>query len=179
MRVIFACFRIAFFSYFAAATAALSLPFQYPKTVIFAGAVNQSRVDLRAVSCLLVDPQKIVFRRQPYDTASVIELTERIFSIRPTLSSLDQCSWGLFITVVKNENFGVSYRGNATDALIAIGICEWLPSIRNYNPNKCLSKNIYVFKRGLSALELFEVGLRGLKNPQSDEWQIFEEKVGE
>jgi hypothetical protein len=73
------------------------------------------------------------------------------------------CPWWFFITGIS----AVRFDGGSAPYLVSIGICERKPDGR-VNPNKCLSKNIYVFNRNFEP-HTFLLALVGLARPQATE----------
>jgi hypothetical protein len=138
-------------------------------------SVNDSTVHIDRVSCLSIDPHKVVFDRKDYWDAKLAESVADVLSIKMVLLNVDYatCPWGLSITVVPGTVFAVRYEGRFAKDLVSIGICERTVK-GSLNPDKCLSKNVYVFASSDNPHVLFLAGLVGLAKPQVGEWDAFQ-----
>ncbi|OJU24284.1 MAG: hypothetical protein BGN91_06120 [Nitrobacter sp. 62-13] len=150
--------------------------------VVVASALNQSKIAMTQVSCLSIDPHKIRFNGAEYDTSKVMKLIDEVFSIQPTLLESEQvaCPWVFAATIVKNANFGVKHNGRPAKYLVSVDVCASRPGKQVLDPNWCLSKNVYVFGSPLPVPTLFKLGLIGLgrlQSKQSNEWDVFDERV--
>jgi hypothetical protein len=150
--------------------------------VVVASSLRQAKIAMEHVNCLSVDPHKIRFNRAEYDASKVMELIDEVLSIRPTLLESQQavCPWVLAETIIENANFGVKHKGRSAKYLISVGVCASRPGKEVLDPNKCLSKNVYVFGSRLPVPTLFKLGLIGLgrlQSKQSNEWDVFNERV--
>jgi hypothetical protein len=148
-----------------------------PNQFLAAAALNDSAVRIDGVSCLSIDPHKVVFDQKDYSDPKLVEAIVDILSIKTVLFNADYatCPWGFSVTVVPKLEFAVRFDGQFARYLVSIGICERTVKGR-MNPNKCLSKNIYVFNPRVEPHELFSVALVGLAISQSNEWEMFRSK---
>jgi hypothetical protein len=150
--------------------------------VVVASSLRQARISMEEVNCLSVDPHKIIFNRAEYDASAVMKLIDEVFSIQPTLLESEQvaCPWVFAATIVKNANFGVKHNGRPAKYLVSVDVCASRPGKQVLDPNWCLSKNVYVFGSPLPVPTLFKLGLIGLgrlQSKQSNEWDVFDERV--
>jgi hypothetical protein len=151
----------------------------------FLGAASrlQTYVSIASISCLSIEPHKVVFDRKEYWNPKLPEEIVDRLGIKTVLLNADYaaCPWSFFATVVPGTVPAVRYNDQAAQYLVSIGICQ-----RNLdgsiNPNKCLTKNIYVFNSGLvlysrpDPIELFSLALDGLASPQTNNWEMFKNK---
>lgn len=150
--------------------------------VVVASSLGQARISMEEVNCLSVDPHKIIFNRAEYDASKVMELIDEVLSIQPTLLESQQaiCPWVFSAAILENANFGVKHNGRPAKYLVSVGVCASRPGKEVLDPNKCLSKNVYVFGSRLPVPTLFKLGLIGLgrlQSKQSNEWDVFTEKA--
>lgn len=150
--------------------------------VVVVSSLRQARISMKEVNCLSVDPHKIIFNRAEYDASAVMKLIDEVFSIQPTLLESEQvaCPWVFAATIVKNANFGVKHNGRPAKYLVSVDVCASRPGKEVLDPNWCLSKNVYVFGSPLPVPTLFKLGLIGLgrlQSKQSNEWDVFDERV--
>jgi hypothetical protein len=150
--------------------------------VVVASSLRQAKIAMTQVSCLSIDPHKIIFNRAEYDASAVMKLIDEVLSIQPTLLESQQavCPWVFAATIVENANFGVKHNGRSAKYLVSVDVCASRPSNEVLDPNKCLSKNVYVFGSHLPVPTLFRLGLIGLgrhQSKQSNEWDVFNERV--
>jgi hypothetical protein len=143
----------------------------------------QKYLSIANVSCLAIEPHKVVFDQQDYWNPKLAEEIVEKLGIQTVLLSADYaaCPWSFFATVVPGTVSAVRYNDEAAQYLVSIGICQ-----RNVdgsiNPDKCLTKNIYAFNSRLvlyshpDPLELFSLALDGLARSQTNEWEMFESK---
>lgn len=140
-----------------------------------AASQNQTAVHIDRISCLSIDPHKVVVDRKEYSDPKLVEAIADTLSVKRVLFNADYatCPWHFFITVVPGTDFAVRYNGLPARYLISIGICERFAN-GSVNPNKCFDKNIYVFNRRVPAHELFSIALIGLARLQASEWEAFQ-----
>jgi hypothetical protein len=148
-----------------------------PNQFLAAASTNDSAVRIDGVSCLSIDPNKVVFDQKDYWDPKLVEAIVDTLSIKAVLFNADYatCPWGFSVTVVPRTIPAVRYNGQFARYLVSIGICERTPDGR-MNPNKCLSKNIYVFNPRVEPHELFSLALVGLARPQASELEAFQSK---
>jgi len=148
-----------------------------PKNFWAAAAMNQSAIDIKSISCLSVDSHKVVFDRENYSDPRLLESIVENLPIENVLFDVDYatCPWGFFVTVVPGQVSAVEYQGLFAQYLVSIGLCERTPNGR-MNPNRCTTKNIYVFNPRVEPHELFLLALVGLAKSQVDEWEVFKVK---
>jgi hypothetical protein len=146
-----------------------------PSQFLAVASQNDSAIRIDHVSCLSIDPHKVVFDRKDYWDPKLVESIGHTLLIKPVLLNADYatCPWGFFGTVVPGTVFAVRYKGGFARYLVSIGICERTVK-GSMNPNKCLSKNIYVFNPRVEPLELLSLALVGLARPQANEWEAFQ-----
>jgi hypothetical protein len=146
-----------------------------PNQFLAAALLNDSSVRIDHVSCLSVDPHKVMFDQKDFSDPKLVESIVGTLSISAVSFNANyaKCPWSFFAVVVPRWTFGVRYNGHFARYLVSIGICE-----RNVdgsiNPNKCLSKNIYVFNPRVEAHDLFSIGLVGLARTQANQWEAFQ-----
>jgi hypothetical protein len=118
-----------------------------------------------------------VFDRKDYWDPKLVEAIVDILSIKAVMlnAAYTTCPWSFFVTVVPKAIFAVRYDGLFARYLVSVGICERKVD-GSINPNKCLSKNIYVFNPRVETHELFSIALVGLARPQANKWEAFLQK---
>jgi hypothetical protein len=142
-----------------------------------AASMNQSAIDMDGVSCLSVDSHKVVFDRKEYSDPRLPEAIVGNLPIKNVLFNVDYatCPWGFFVTVVPGQVSAVRYQDLFAQYLVSIGLCERTPNGR-MNPNRCTTKNIYVFNPRVEPHELILLALVGLAKSQTSEWEVFRVK---
>jgi hypothetical protein len=148
-----------------------------PNQFLAAASLNDSKVRIDGVSCLSIDPHQVVFDQKDYSDPKLVEAIIDILSIKNVLFNADYatCPWGFFLVVVPKTIVAVRYNGQFARYLVAIGICERAVN-KSMNPNRCLSKNIYVFNPRVETHELFSLALAGLARPQVSELDALQSK---
>jgi hypothetical protein len=148
-----------------------------PNQFLAAAALNYSTIRVERISCLSIDPHKVVFDKKDYWDPKLVEAIVDIVGIKAVFPDAEYatCPWGLFLTVVPGSISAVRYYGRSAKYLISAGICERTVS-GSMNPSKCLSKNIYVFNPQVETHELFSIALVGLARSQASEWEMFQSK---
>jgi hypothetical protein len=145
-----------------------------------AAALNQSVVRLEGVSCLAIDRHQVVFDQQAYSDPDLVQEISNILKVKTVVFGADYatCPWSFSVVVVPGQVHAVRFNGQPATRLISIDICE-RTSAGRVNPNRCLSKNIYVFKSRAEPHDLFSIALVGLARPQANEWEMFNGKAPE
>jgi len=148
-----------------------------PNQFLAAVSLNYSTVRIDDVSCLSIDPHKVVFDQKDYWDPKLVEAIVDTLSINPVLFNADYatCPWGFFVTVVPRTIPAVRYNGQFARYLVSIGVCERTLN-GSMNPNKCINKNIYVFNPRVEPHELFSLALVGLAKPQASKFEAFQSK---
>lgn len=138
-------------------------------------SLNYSTIRFDQVACLSIDPHKVVFDKKDYSDPELVKSIANILSIKTLLFNADYatCPWGLTAVVVPGTIFAVRYGVWPARYLVSVAICE-RTATGSLNPDKCISKNIYVFNWRAKPQELFTLGLIGLVRPQASEWEAFE-----
>lgn len=149
--------------------------------VVVASVENQSKVALSNVSCISIDPSKIIVDRVIYDISKVMPLVDDILpSQQKKVGPIStECPWGLFVTVLKSGNFVIEYKNKVANYLISIGVCSLDGKENRISANECVSKSVYVFGSNVPTLELIKLALIGLRRDQIDKWEVFKQKVGQ
>lgn len=148
-----------------------------PGQLLAAASLNDSAVRIGGVSCLSIAPHKVVFDKKDYSDPKLVEEIADTFSIKTVLFGADYatCPWNFFVTVVPGTIPAVRYNGVSAKYLVSIGVCDRAVD-GSVNPNKCLSKNVYVFNPRVEPHELFSLALVGLAKPQASKWEAFQKK---
>jgi hypothetical protein len=148
-----------------------------PNQFTAAAALNYSTIRIDRVSCLSIDPHKVVFDKKDYSDPKLVETIVDILSIKTVLFNADYatCPWSFSVTVVPKTIFAVRYDGQFARYLVSVAICDRFVD-GSINPNKCVNKNIYVFNPRVEPHELFSLALVGLARPQASKWEVFQSK---
>jgi len=146
-----------------------------PNRFLAAAALNDATVRIEQISCLAVDSRKVIFDQKIYQDPELGDAIAKNLSIKTVALNADYatCPWGFFVNVVPGTVFAVRYEGRVARYLVSIGICERRVD-GSMNPNKCLSKNIYVFDPRVKPRELLVVALVGLAKSQAAEWEAYQ-----
>lgn len=148
-----------------------------PDDRFFAVSRGQSEITVEYLECLSVDRKNVVFDRNSYWDARLPDNIRDVLSIKRIVVDADHadCRWGLFATVVPEPLGHVRYRGLIARYLISMGICPRAVD-GSLDPNRCVTRNVYVFRSNLQPNELFLIGLAGLAKHPKDQWEVFEGK---
>ena len=111
-----------------------------PNQFLAAASTNDSAVRIDGVSCLSIDPNKVVFDQKDYWDPKLVEAIVDTLSIKAVLLNADYatCPWGFFVTVVPRTIPAVRYNGRFARYLVSIAICERTSDGR-MNPNSRMS----------------------------------------
>lgn len=140
-------------------------------------AQNDATVQIGGVSCVSIDPHQVVVDRKDYSDSGLAEAIVDILSIKTVMFSANDttCPWMFGITVVPKLEPAVRYNGQFARYLVSIAICEKRAN-GSVNPNRCRSKNVYVFNPRVAPHDLFLIALVGLAKPQATEWEAFQRR---
>lgn len=135
---------------------------------------NQLELQLDQLHCLSIGPRDMVFNQQKYSSDDLIDKISTQLAIPHIYMNADaaKCPWGLSLVGEKRDTFAVRYRDEIAHYMMSADICERLPD-GTPNPNRCLSKNVYVFNRNVAVDALFSIALTGLARKQTSEWEAF------
>jgi hypothetical protein len=147
---------------------------------VAAAAENDTAFRARDFGCVSVDPHHVVYDTEEYADPKLAEAITDVLSIKNVFFDADvtTCPWHFFITGISGKVRAVTYYGEVARYLLSIGICERKLDGR-VNPNKCLSKNIYVFNPNVEPHMLFSLALVGLARSQTTEWEVYRVNKGE
>src|SRR5258705_7736174 len=148
----------------------------------YLAAVSQNGAAFRVsdFSCVSIDSHRVVYDQKEYIDPKLAQAITDVLSIKNVFFDADAttCPWYFSITGISRTIYAVRYGGGFPRYLVSIGICERKPNGR-VNPNKCLSKNIYVFNRNVEPHTLFWLALVGLARSQATEWEAYHVKKGQ
>ena len=136
---------------------------------------HQLELQLDRLHCLSVDPRRLVFNERQYPGEKLVRTIGAQLAI-PRIyvnANVAECPWGFSLSGEKRDIFAVRYREEIAHYVLSVGICERLPD-GALNPDRCLSKGIYVFNRNVATDELFSMALTGLARKQTNEWEAFQ-----
>ncbi|WP_315806714.1 MULTISPECIES: hypothetical protein [unclassified Bradyrhizobium] len=145
-----------------------------PNELFAAVSVNYKEFTVSGLSCLSIDPRKVVFDRKEYwDDSMTTEVANRL-SIKEVMINADYtaCRWGLTASILSDGDPAVTFNGDAAQYLVSIAVCKRDPD-GSMMASYCVNKNIYVFNRQVAARDLFTLALVGLARPQVDKWETF------
>jgi hypothetical protein len=136
---------------------------------------NQLELQLDRLHCLSVDPRGIVFNERQYPSERLVSTIGAQLAIPQIYVNAEaaKCPWDLSLSGEKRDIFAVRYRDEIARYVMSADICERLPD-GTPNPNRCLSKNVYVFNRSVAVDAIFLVALTGLARKQTSKWEAFQ-----
>jgi hypothetical protein len=146
-----------------------------PDNFLAAASQGESTIAVDGVSCLWI--KQVMYDAKDYSDPKLPEAIVDILSIKTILPDADYaaCRWGFDIAVVPKTEPHVRYNGQPARYLVSIAICDRTVDGR-MNPNKCLSKNVYVFTPRVAPHDLFLIALDGLARRQTSEWESFQRR---
>jgi hypothetical protein len=147
---------------------------------VAAATQNDAAFRVSDFSCVSIDPHKVVYDQKEYIDPELAKAITDVLSIKNVFFDADAttCPWHFFITGISRRISAVRFYGSPALYLVSIGICERKPD-GHVNPNKCLSKNIYVFNRNVEPHKLFSLALVGLARSQATELEGYQVKKGQ
>ncbi len=136
---------------------------------------DQLEIQLDRLHCLSVDPRRVVFNERQYPSEKLLSTIGAQLAIPRIYVNADvaECLWGLSLSGEKRNIFAVRYREEIAHYVLSVGICERMPD-GTLNPDRCLSKSVYVFNRNVAVDQLFSVSLTGLARQQTSKWEAFQ-----
>jgi hypothetical protein len=145
-----------------------------------AASENDTAFRVNDFGCVSINSHRVVYDQKEYPDAKLAKAITDVLSIKNVFFDADAttCPWYFFITGISGKVRAVTYYGDVARYLVSIGICERKPDGR-VNPNKCLSKNIYVFNPNVEPHVLFSLALVGLARSQATEWEVYQVKKGQ
>jgi hypothetical protein len=147
---------------------------------VAAASQNGAAFRVSDFSCVSVDSHAVVYDQKEYIDPQLAKSISDVLAIKNVFFDADvaTCPWYFSITGISGRVSAVRYDGGAAHYLVSIGVCERKPDGR-VNPNRCLSKNIYVFNQKVGPRELFMLALVGLARPQATEWEAYRVNKGQ
>ena len=148
----------------------------------YLAAVSQNDAAFRVsdFSCVSIDSRRVVYDQKEYIDPKLAQAITDVLSIKNVFFDADvtTCPWYFSITGISGRIYSVRFDGSPALYLVSIGICERKPN-GHVNPNKCLSKNIYVFNRNVEPHMLFLLALVGFAKSQSTKLEGYQVKKGQ
>lgn len=140
------------------------------KKRVFAIAVstNSAKVDLAQVDCLTLDPKWAHVDRIDHSDDAAMRNAVAAY-LQRKLSNDPTCRFLLRWTVIHEKTFAVRYQGRPSVTLMSFGICE-----KPLGPTRqqCLSKNVWLFDKIVSAVDEYALGIKAFVSPSSTEWVV-------
>jgi hypothetical protein len=142
-------------------------------------AQNGHELRVRDFNCVSIRSSQVVYNQKNYNDPGFAHAVANVLSIENVYSDADAatCPWGLFVTGISGPIFAVRYNLWPALYLVSIGICERRNNER-VDPDRCLSKNVYVFNRNVEPEKLFSLALKGLTTQQDTEWAPYRVQKG-
>lgn len=146
--------------------------------VKFAVVQDQTYVDLRQATCLIVDPTRVMLKQKLFDAERVSKVLASQFPQKSISVSKDRqnCGWVFYINIVSRSDLAITYQGRAARYLLSVGVCDWALSNGAPSPNTCLAKSVYVFDENVPIDDLLKAAVISLSVKQdNNSWKFLEE----
>ena len=144
---------------------------------VAAASQNDAAFRVSDFSCVSIDSHAVVYDQKEYIDPELAKAVTDVLSIKNVFFDADvtTCPWYFSIVGISGRIPAVRFDGGSALYLVSIGICERKPD-GHVNPNRCLSKNIYVFNRSVEPHKLFLLALVGLARSQATKWEAYQVK---
>jgi hypothetical protein len=145
----------------------------YPDELLATASLNYSTIDYDKVTCVSIAPDGLTVEGKDTPDPKLAKSVVDTLSIRTVLfgAPYSECPWDLFVNIAPGPLLGIRHGLLPAQYLVSAGICERTGDV-HVNPNKCLSKNIYVFNWRAKPHDLFRIGLIGLRPETPDMEEI-------
>jgi hypothetical protein len=137
---------------------------------------GQWKVPLDTVRCLSANRtegtwKKIVILGQDYaDKPEIADIISKGFGGAPVKYDDPSCHYVFF--VAESGRLPVRYKGQYTQILASVGVCEW-SAPKRVDPNRCSQKNIWFFRADIAPLDILTIGVSAFVEPQDQDWKAF------
>jgi hypothetical protein len=138
-------------------------------------AQNGHELSVRDFKCVSIRSSWVVYNQKQYDDPGLANAIASVLSIENVYFDVDAttCPWGFSVTGISGPIFAVRYNLWPALYLVSIAICEQRSNER-LDPDRCLSKNVYVFNRNVEPEKLFSLALKGLARQQETKWEAYQ-----
>jgi hypothetical protein len=142
-----------------------------------AAARNRWNLSADLIECVsLFERPDLIFGKSYSNDSRVVEIAIRTLSGKSVKSHDLQCAYILTFVIELRTTRAVKYLGRPSTVSMSFDICERDSSGR-VRIKACLSKNLYLFRSDLSALEVLELGLKAFLQVQKTEWEIIKVRL--
>jgi hypothetical protein len=151
---------------------------EWPPSEIRAAAItNFSTIDYGSVTCVSIASRDLTVEGKETPDRKVAKWIADILSIKTVFFNAPYaaCPWAFSINIAPGTDFAIHDGLLPAQYLVSVGICERIND-RHMDPNKCLSKNVYVFNWRARPHDLFMVGIIGLR-PETRNMEMITMKV--
>jgi hypothetical protein len=147
-----------------------------PPELLAVSSLNYSTINLAEINCLSIGPHDVVVDRVEYSDHQLAQMVSEALPIKKVVYDADvqACPWGIVLTAERGLIAAVRYANRSASYLVSIAVCERTPG-GGMKPDRCISKNVYVFNRRVESRQLFSVALRALARPQPNKWEVVSE----
>src|SRR5579859_5486309 len=144
-----------------------------PGELLAAASLNFSTIDYSKVTCVSIAPDGVTVEGKGTPDPKLAKFIADILSIKTVLfdAAYSECPWDFSVNVAPGPLAGIHYGLLPAQYLVSVGICERTGDA-HVNPNKCLSKNVYVFNWRAKPHDLFKIGIIGLRPDTPDMEEI-------
>jgi hypothetical protein len=143
----------------------------YPYELLATASLNYSTIDYAKVTCVSIGPHRVTVEGKDVPDPTLAKSIADFLAIRTVLfgAPYSECPWDFSVNVAPGPIIAVRYGLLPAEYLVSVAICERTGDV-HVNPNKCLSKNVYVFNWRAKPHDLFRIGIIGLK-PQAPDME--------
>jgi hypothetical protein len=141
-----------------------------------AASKHQWVVDIDKINCLSIADNKTKLLERDYsgDPRTAL-LLHRIFPTKAIEREDPKCPFVYGAALAKYNLHAPTLGGKYPSFLISVAVCERTAS-GEINPNRCSSKNVYLFQTEVEPFAALELGMKAYVLPQEKEWEVF--KIG-
>lgn len=138
-----------------------------------ASAKNQWVVDIDKINCLsIADKKTRVFGQDYSGDPRIAALLHRTFPTKAIERENPSCPFVYGAALAKYNLHAPTMGGKYPSFLISVAVCERTAS-GEINPNRCSSKNVYLFQTEVEPFAALELGMKAFVRPQENEWEVF------
>ena len=140
----------------------------------YAVAASQQRyqVDLDRAECISIAPNRAtIFGKDFFDNPEIMKILQAAWPGKQIYRGYANCPYVLGFTILFYTDRAVKYRGESSVVSMACQVCA-RKSDASVDDSVCSYKNLYLFRRDVTPLGAFKIGIKAFVQSQSNGWTI-------
>ena len=144
-----------------------------PRHFLAASSPGEAAIYVTGLSCASVD--KVMYDAKEFSDPELAGAVTEILGVKTVLfnASYEACPWGLYLGALSGIDPHIGYDGLFSRFQVSVHMCERTAD-RRPRPDRCTSKEIYVFTPRVAPHDLFRIALIGLQRPYVSKDELFQ-----